>query len=74
MYCVFLLDMPFNYTQLCHVLPQLHMLELSIGKGRQIHKLMYVCRSRLASCGASACAQVVCALESSSYSMQLSVL
>ena len=32
---------PFDHTQLCHVLPQLCMLELDIGEGRQIHKLMY---------------------------------
>ena len=33
--------MPFDHmhTQLCHVLPQLHMLEFIIGKGRQAHKL-----------------------------------
>ena len=36
---VFLSD-PFNLTQLCHVLSQPCMLKLSVGKGRQIHKLM----------------------------------
>ena len=32
---VFLSTTPFDHTQLCRVLPQLHMLRLSIGKGRQ---------------------------------------
>ena len=39
---MFLSD-PFDHTQLCHVLPQLRMLELSVGKGCQIRKLMYAC-------------------------------
>ena len=32
---------PFNHTQLCHVLPQLRMLKLDIGKGRQVYKFMH---------------------------------
>ena len=32
--------MPFNHTQLSHVLFQLHMLELNKGKGRHTHKLV----------------------------------
>ena len=33
---MFLFAMPFDHTQLCHVLPQLRMLELSIGTVRVI--------------------------------------
>ena len=35
---VFLSATPFHHTRLCHVLPQLCMLEFSIGKGRQVCK------------------------------------
>ena len=42
---MFLSATPFDHTQICHVLPQLHMLELSVGKGRQVPKLIYACRS-----------------------------
>ena len=38
---VFLSATPFDHTQLCHVLLQLRMLELCIGKGRCVHKLRY---------------------------------
>ena len=33
--------MPFDHTQLCHVLPQPRMLELDVGKGPIVHKLTY---------------------------------
>ena len=57
----------FHHTWLRHVLPQLQMLKLSIGKGRHVHKLMSACRSSwtriniaLYSYSASACAQGMC--------------
>ena len=61
---MFLSD-PFDHAQLCHVLPQPHMLELSIGKGHQIHKLMYACRSRMQLLLGMymACAQGMCSRE-----------
>ena len=42
---VYLSATTFDHTQLCHnwlchVLPQLRMLELDVGKGHQVHKLM----------------------------------
>ena len=38
---MFLSAIPFHHTQLGHVVPQSCVLEHGVGKGRQIHKLIY---------------------------------
>ena len=67
---VFLLATSFDHTQLCHVLPQLCMLKLSVGKGHQVHKLIHVSAMPWMQC-ATQCYSVVhahgvCTPESSS--------
>ena len=65
---VFLSAVPFDHTQLCHVLPQPRMLKLIVGKGHQVYKLSYACRSwmQLLLAIALVHAHGVCVLESSS--------
>ena len=72
---VFLSATPFNRNQLCHVFPQLCMLELSVDKDCQVHKLMYAHRSwRQLSVTVLVHAHRVCALESSSFLWPLELM